>query len=106
MSRVRLPCVAYVQIYQDIHTQCALSWEKVVSEWQSVIAVSLKVSSGVRLFKWANCTSARKTQDKHTVPDVCGHGFILLSHSGNVFTRIGIYLPKLGKKNNFFRVLS
>ena len=29
----------------------ALSWEKVVSEWQSVTAVSLNISSGINLIK-------------------------------------------------------
>ena len=38
-------------IDQDIRTQWALSWKIVVSEWRSVIAVSLKVSGGVRLIK-------------------------------------------------------
>ena len=36
---------------QDIRTQWALSWKIVVSEWRSVIAVSLNVGGGVRLIK-------------------------------------------------------
>ena len=36
-------------IYQDIRTHCALNWKIVVSEWRSVIAVSLNVGGGVRL---------------------------------------------------------
>ena len=36
---------------QDIRTQCALSWKVVVSEWRSVIAVSVNVGGGVRLIK-------------------------------------------------------
>ena len=32
-----------------------------VSEWRSVIAVSMNVGRGVRLIKPANCTRARKT---------------------------------------------
>ena len=32
---------------QDIHTQCTLSWKIVVSEWRSVIAVSLNFGGGV-----------------------------------------------------------
>ena len=38
-------------IDQDIRTQWALSWKIVVSEWQSVIAVSLNVGDGVRLIR-------------------------------------------------------
>ena len=38
-------------IDQDIRTQCALSWKIVVSEWRSVIAVSLNVCGGVPLIK-------------------------------------------------------
>ena len=38
-------------IDQDIRTQWALSWKIVVSEWRSMIAVSLNVGSGVRLIK-------------------------------------------------------
>ena len=41
------------QIDQDICTQWALSWKIVVSEWRSVIAVSLNVGGGVRLKKLA-----------------------------------------------------
>ena len=36
---------------QDIRTQCAPSWKNVVSEWQSLIAVSLNVGGGVRLIE-------------------------------------------------------
>ena len=36
---------------QDIRTQCALSWKIVVSEWRSVIAVSLNVGDGARFIK-------------------------------------------------------
>ena len=36
---------------QDIRTQWALSWKIVVSEWRSVVAVSLNVGGGVRLIK-------------------------------------------------------
>ena len=38
---------------QDIGTQCALNWKIVVSEWWSMIAVSLNVGGGVRLIKLA-----------------------------------------------------
>ena len=34
-------------IDQDIHSQCALSWKIVVSEWRSVSALSLNVGGGV-----------------------------------------------------------
>ena len=36
---------------QDICTQYALSWKKVVSEWRLVITVTLNVSGGARLIK-------------------------------------------------------
>ena len=38
---------------QDICAQCALSWKMVVSEWWSVLAVSLNVGGGVHLIKLA-----------------------------------------------------
>ena len=47
---------------QDIHTQWALSWKIVVSEWRSVIAVSLNVGGGVRLIKAAKlCMCTQNT---------------------------------------------
>ena len=47
---------------QDIRTQCALSWKIVVSEWRSVIAVSLNVGGGVRLIKPAKlCMCTQNT---------------------------------------------
>ena len=49
-------------IDQDIRTQWALSWKIVVSEWRSVIAVSLNVGGGVRLIKPAKlCTCTQNT---------------------------------------------
>ena len=69
-------------IDQYIHTKCALSWK-----WRSVIAVSLNVSSGIRLIKLAKvymCTQThyKHNEDGHTAPCVCGLGSIPLSHSG------------------------
>ena len=82
-------------IDQDIRTQCTLSWKNVVSAWLSVIAVSLTVSSGVHLIKPAKLYICMQTHYKHedgrTVPGVCGHGSILLSHSGNIVMRIGLH---------------
>ena len=52
-------------IDQNIRTQCALSWKIVVSEWQSVIAVSLNVGGGVRLIKTGKTVHAQaKTLQK------------------------------------------
>ena len=49
-------------IDQDIRTQWALSWKLVVSEWRSVIAVSLNVGGGVRLIKPAKlCLCTQNT---------------------------------------------
>ena len=48
-------------IDQDIRTYGALSWKIVVSQWRSVIAVSLNVGGGVHLIKPAKLYSARKT---------------------------------------------
>ena len=67
-----------------------------VSEWRSVIAVSLNVGGGVRLIKPAKlytCKQKHYTHDEdgRTAPGVCGNGSIPLSHSGNVVTRIGIH---------------
>ena len=56
-------------IDQDIRTQWALSWKLVVSEWRSVIAVSLNVGGGVRLIKPAKlcmCTQTLQTQRGRT----------------------------------------
>ena len=61
-------------IDQDICTQWALSWKIVVSEWRSVIAVSLNVGGGVRLIKPAklcmcmqNTTNTTRTDAGHQV---------------------------------------
>ena len=49
-------------IDQDIRTQWALSWKIVVSEWRSVIAVSLNVGGGVCLIKLAKlCMCTQNT---------------------------------------------
>ena len=62
-------------IDQDIRTQWALSWKIVVSEWKSVIAVSLNVRGGVRLIKPANlymCTqNIKHTTKTDTRRQVC-----------------------------------
>ena len=81
-------------IDQDIRTQCALSWEIVVSEWRSVIAVSLNVGDGVRLIKPAKLymqTHYKHDEDGRMVPGVRGHGSVLLSHSGKVVTRTELH---------------
>ena len=49
------------QIDQNIRTQCALSWKIVVSEWLSVIAVSLNVGGGIRFIKPTNLYEHAKT---------------------------------------------
>ena len=61
-------------IDQDIRTQWALSWKIVVSEWRSVIAVSLNVGGGVRLIKPAklymctqNTTNTTRTDARRRV---------------------------------------
>ena len=81
---------------QDIRTQCALSWKIVVSEWQSVIAVSLNVGDGIRLIKLEKLYMCMQTHYKHdkdgrTAPCVRGHGSVLQSHLGNIVTRTGLY---------------
>ena len=60
-------CLNYFSdpIDQDISTQCALSWKIVVSEWWSVIAVLLKVGSGIRLIKLAEVYMCTQTHYKH-----------------------------------------
>ena len=64
-----------------------------------MIAVSLNVGGGVRLIKPAKLYIYMQTHYKHnedgrTAPGVRGHGSVLLSHSGNVVTRIGIHSQK------------
>ena len=49
-------------IDQETRTQWALSWKIVISEWRSVIAVSLNVGGGDRLIKPANlCMCTQNT---------------------------------------------
>ena len=67
-----------------------------VSEWRSVIAVSLKVGGGVRLIKLAKLymcmqTHYKQDEDGCTAPGVRGHGCVPLSHLGNVLTRTGLH---------------
>ena len=67
-----------------------------VSEWRSVIAVSVDVGGGVRLIKPAKlymCTQThyKRDEDGRTVPDVRGHGSVPLNHSRNVVTRTGLH---------------
>ena len=85
---------------QDIHTQCTMSWKIVVhtciTEWRSVIAVSLNVGGGFRLIKLAKLYMCMQTHYKHdedgrTAPCVRGYGSAPLSHSGNVVTRTGLH---------------
>ena len=83
----------YDPINQDIGTQCALSWKIVVSEWRLVTAVSLNVGGGVSLITLKNCICAcknTKRTDARCWVCVTMHGFVPLSHSGNVVTRIGL----------------
>ena len=70
-------------IGQDIRTQGALAGKKVVSEWRSVIEVSLNVGGCVRNIKPAKlyiCTRKhyKYDEDGRTVPCVCGHGSVPL----------------------------
>ena len=101
-SRVRLPPVAHVRTIffrsnrSGYPHQCALSWKTVVSEWRSVIAVSLNVGGGVRLIKPTKlyiCTQThyQHDEDGRTAPGLRGHGSVPLSHSRNVVTRIGLH---------------
>ena len=71
----------------------SLSWKIVVSEWRSVIAVSLNVGGGVRLInpaKLYTCTQKHyKTQRGRTHGAGCERQCsVPLSHSGNVVARI------------------
>ena len=73
-------------IDQDICTQCALTWKIVVTEWRSVIAVSLNVGGGIRLIKPAKLYMCTQTHYKHDkdgrmAPGVRGQGSVPLSHS-------------------------
>ena len=81
---------------QDIRTQWALSWNIVVSEWRSVIAVSLNVGGGVRLIKPAKLYTCTQNTTNTTGTDarrrMCATMVpYRLSHLGNVVTRIGIH---------------
>ena len=81
---------------QDICTQWALSWKIVLSEWRSMIAVSLNVGCGVRLIKPAklcmctqNTTNTTRTDAQHRV---CAAMVpYRWATRGNVVTRIGIH---------------
>ena len=70
-----------------LHPVCSELEKKVVSEWRSVIAVSLNVGGGIRLIKSAKLYMCMQThykhdKDGHTAPGVRGHGSIPLSHLG------------------------
>ena len=61
-----------------------------------MIAVSLNVGDGVRLIKNGKTVHVHAKHYKHcedgrTAPGVCGNGYVPLSHSVNVVTRIGIH---------------
>ena len=67
-----------------------------------MIAESLNVGGGVHLIQPAKlCMCMQKhykhNEDRRTAPGVCGNGSVLLSHSGNVITRIGIHTHKAEK---------
>ena len=62
-------------IDQDVHTQCALSWKIVVSEWRSVIAVSLN-DGGKTVHVYA--IHYKHNEDGPTAPDVCCHSSVPL----------------------------
>ena len=68
--------------------------EIVVSEWRSVIAVSLNVGGGVRLIGktvHVHAKHYKHNEDGRTALGVCGNGSVPLSHSGNVVLRTGIH---------------
>ena len=73
-----------------LHSVCSgLGKVVYVSEWRSVIPVTLNVGDGVRLINRQNCTCARKTEftlDRRRAPGVGGHGDVPLSHLKNVVT--------------------
>ena len=72
------------------HPVCS-ELEIVVSEWPSVIAVSLNIGGGR-----PPCQPAKLyDEDGRTAPGVCDYGSVLLSHSGNVVTRIGLHTNTL-----------
>ena len=48
----------------------------------------------------------KHNEDGHTAPGVCGNGSVLLSHSGNVITRIGIHTFCLRTNTSIFDYLS
>ena len=61
-----------------------------------MIAVLLKVGSGIQLIKPAKLYMCTQTHYKHNkdgrmASGVCGHGSIPLNHLGNVVTRIGLH---------------
>ena len=56
---------------QDIRTQCALSWKIVVSEWRSVIVVSLNVGGGTRLIKPTKLYMCTQKYYQHARRRVC-----------------------------------
>ena len=82
---IQLPLVAHVRTmfliqYTRIsapRSQYALTWKIMVSEWRSVIAVSLNIGGGVwfiRPAKLYKCTQKhyRHNVEGGTVPSVCG----------------------------------
>ena len=54
---------------EDIRIRCALRWKIIMSEWRSVIAMSLKVGNGVRLIKPAKLYMCTKNTTNTTRTD-------------------------------------
>ena len=86
------------------HPVCS-ELEIVISEWRSVVAVSLNIGGGVHLIKPAKLYMCMQThykhdEDGHTVPGVHGHGSVPLSHLRNVVTRIGLHIHKSASLNS------
>ena len=75
----------------------------VVSEWRSVIAVSLNVGGGVRLIKPAKLCMCTQNTTNTTWTDarrrVCTA--MVPYHSGNVVTRTGIHTRQGSFRDNF-----
>ena len=67
--------------------ECVGIGETTVSEWRSLIVVSLNVALPVHV----HAKHYKHNEDGRAAPGVCGNGSVSLSHSGNVVTRIGIH---------------
>ena len=116
-SRVRLPLGAHVRSIYFFRSNRPGYPHPVSSELEnSGIRVVVGDCSVTECQWWCPSYQTGKTvhvhakhykhEDGRTAPGVCGNGFIPLSHTGNVVTRIGIYTHRDSEWPKLYGVLA